>query len=57
MKLLNYDERIAMTLYYLEEYTTKEIGKMLNINENTIKTRIRRAKEKIKSEYEGVIKE
>jgi len=56
MKLLNYDERIAMTLYYSQEYTTKEIGEMLNINENTIKTRIRRAKEKIKNKYEGVIR-
>lgn len=56
MKILNYDERIAMTLYYLEEYTTKEIGKMLHTNENTIKTRIRRAKEKIKNEYERGVK-
>lgn len=52
MKILNYDERIAMTLHYLENYTTKEISEILKISENTIKTRIRRSKEKIKSEYE-----
>lgn len=56
MKILNYDERIAMTLFYLEGYTTKEIGKLLKTNENTIKTRIKRAKEKIKNRYKGGIK-
>lgn len=50
---LNYDERIAVTLYYLEEYTTKEISKILKTNENTIKTRIARAKTKIKNNYKG----
>ena len=54
MKILNYDERITMTLYYLEEYTTKEIGELLKTNENTIKTRIRRAKEKIKDNLKEV---
>lgn len=54
MKILNYDERISMTLYYLEEYTTKEIGELLKTNENTIKTRIRRAKEKVKENLKGV---
>lgn len=57
IRKLDYDERIVMILYYLEEYSTKEIGKMLNINENTIKTRIHRAKEKLKKEYKGEVKE
>lgn len=48
MKILNYDERIAMTLYYSEGYTNKEISKILRTNENTIKARISRAKLKIK---------
>ncbi len=55
IKCLNYDERIAITLYYLEEYTTKEISKILKTNENTIKTRIARAKVKIKNNYKGEI--
>ncbi len=49
MELLNYDERISLTLYYAEGYTTKEIGKILKTNENTIKARISRAKMKIKN--------
>lgn len=56
IKILNYDERIAMTLYYLEEYTTKEIGKILKTNENTIKTRIARARLKIKNNYKKGVK-
>lgn len=48
MKNLNYDERISLILYYSEGYTNKEIGKILKINENTIKARISRAKMKIK---------
>ncbi len=50
---LNYDERIAIILHYLEGYTTKEISKILKTNENTIKSRIFRAKEKIKMQYKG----
>lgn len=48
MKTLNYDERISLILYYSEGYTNKEISKILKINENTIKSRISRAKIKIK---------
>lgn len=53
MNVLNYDERIAITLYYLEKFTTKEISILLNTNENTIKTRLSRAKNKIKNNYKG----
>ena len=55
LKPLNYDERIAVILYYMEEYTTKEISNILKTNENTIKTRIARAKSKIKLELEEVV--
>ncbi len=53
MKRLNYDERLVIILHYLEGYTTKEISNILKINENTIKSRISRAKEKIKKQYKG----
>lgn len=54
---LKYDERIIIVLYYGERYTTKEISQILCINENTIKTRLARAKEKIKKNYKGDIYE
>ena len=35
-------------LYYYEEYTTSEISKMLGLSINTVKSRLRRAREKLK---------
>lgn len=51
LKGLNYNERIALTLFYLEDYSIKEISKLLKTNENTIKTRLKRGKEKIKIKF------
>ena len=53
IKQLKYEERIIIVLYYGEKYTIKEISNILNVNENTIKTRLSRAKEKVKNTYEG----
>lgn len=53
IKHLKYEERIIIILYYSEKFTSKEIGKILHINENTVKTILRRAKLKIKSNYKG----
>ena len=55
INLLNYDERIAITLYYLEDFTTQEISKILKEPEGTIKSRISRAKNKIKNICKGDI--
>lgn len=55
IKSLSYEERIILTLYYLEQYTIKEISQILNINENTIKTKLARSKEKIKNSYKEEI--
>ena len=52
LKNLNYEEKIAVVLYYLEDYTTKDISKILKTSENTIKSRLRRAKVKMKENYE-----
>ena len=56
MKKLNYDERIAITLYYMEGYTNREISKLLDTKVGTIKSRISRAKQKIKEIYKEEIK-
>lgn len=53
IKQLKYEERVIIVLYYGEKYTTREIAKILCINENTIKTRLSRAKEKIRNTYKG----
>jgi RNA polymerase sigma-70 factor (ECF subfamily) len=50
---LNKDEQLILTLYYVSGYTVKEISKIIKMNENTIKTKMKRAKEKLKNKYEG----
>ena len=49
---LNSDEKIILTLYYCSGYTTKEISKILKKNENTIRSKMSRAKTKLKKQYE-----
>lgn len=51
---LNYEERIVVTLYYNSQLSYKEISKIIKVNENTIKTRLSRAKSKLKKLYEEV---
>ena len=50
---LNYSERIVLTLFYLEEFSTKEIAKILKEPEATIRTRLSRSRNKLKKVIEG----
>ena len=50
--------REAILLFYYQEFTSKEISQLLNCSENTVKTRLRRAKGLLKGkvdprEWEG----
>lgn len=53
LKELNYKYRIPLYLYYYEGYSIKDISVILKTNESTIKTRIKRGKEKLKELMEG----
>lgn len=53
IKILNYKERISLTLYYLENFTTKEISRILKEPESTIRNRISRAIQKLRKIYKG----
>ncbi len=53
IKSLNDKEKIAMTLYYSENLTTKKISKILKEPESTIRNRISRAVKKLRDRYEG----
>ncbi|MCI8291403.1 MAG: RNA polymerase sigma factor [Clostridia bacterium] len=44
---LSNDEQTILTLFYVEGYSEKEISKILGMNYATVRTRIKRAKEKI----------
>lgn len=53
LKELNHKYRIPLYLYYYEGYSIKDISTILKTNESTIKTRIKRGKEKLKELMEG----
>lgn len=48
---LDDNHRIALTLYYVNGLTTKEISEFLSEPEGTIKSRISRAKQHLKNNY------
>ena len=48
-----YEDRMIIILYYVEKFTDKEIGKILKLKENTVKTKRTRIKEKIKDIIKG----
>ena len=52
--LLKLDEkyRVIVTLYYGQGLSVKEISKLLELNQNTVLTRLSRAREKLRKEYE-----
>lgn len=47
-KNLKYEDKMIISLYYMEKFTDKEIGKILNLKESTVTTKRTRAKQKIK---------
>ncbi len=49
---LDYDEKLILTLYYCSKYTVKEISKIAKIKENTIKSKMARARNKIRKQLE-----
>ena len=53
---LKESDRKVITLHYFEEMTSSEIGDLLGVSENTIKSKIRRARQQLKK-YESIIGE
>ena len=47
LRSLSFKYREVLVLYYYEEYNTSEIAKLLNVSVNTVKSRLRRGKEKL----------
>ncbi|WP_289291998.1 RNA polymerase sigma factor, partial [Sporofaciens musculi] len=45
---LNEDYRTIFLLYYGEGFHTREIAQILEVNENTVKSKLRRGREKLK---------
>jgi RNA polymerase sigma-70 factor (ECF subfamily) len=53
VKILNYDERMIITLFYSEDLSIKEISKIMNITQSTVSTKLSRARNKLKKILEG----
>ena len=49
--------RTVIHLYYYENYSIKEISKILKLNENTVKTRLSRARQKLEETVKGGIED
>ena len=47
-KQLKYEDSVIISLYYMEGFSDKEIGNILKLKENTVKTKRTRAKQKIR---------
>ena len=45
---LNADERLAITLFYFEGYTTREIAKICEVSDGTVRSRLSRAREALR---------
>ena len=55
MKVLDISERTICILYYQDGYSTKEIANIVNMNHNTVRSKIMRAKQKLeKNLKEGI---
>ena len=53
---LKESDREVVTLHYFEEMTSSEIGEFLGVSENTIKSRLQRARQRLKK-YDFMIQE
>ena len=53
---LKESDREVITLHYFEDMTSSEIGDLLGVSENTIKSRLHRARQQLKR-YESMIQE
>lgn len=47
---LSKDERLAITLYYYEGYSTREIAKICEVTDGTIRSRLSRARETLRAQ-------
>ena len=52
LEVLPEDSRLIFQLYFGEQFTTKEIAKILGMKENTVKSRLHRGKETLREELE-----
>lgn len=53
---LNPEQRMCITMFYMEEMSIKEIAEVLNVSENTVKSRLNYGRKSIKTKVEDLEK-
>lgn len=53
LEMLGENDRLVLTLYYLEGFKIREIAKLLSLKEGTVKTRLMRGRQRFKKIYMG----
>lgn len=53
LSVLPDDSRAIFQLYFGEQFTVREIAQILDMNENTVKSRLHRGKEQLRESLEG----
>ena len=56
MEKLNEADRLAIQLYYIKEFSLEETAEMMGQNENTIKVRVHRARQRLADELKRILK-
>ena len=54
---LNEADRVAITLFYLQEFSLEEIADITNTPANTVKVRVHRARHRLAEELKGILNE
>lgn len=52
LQKLSADARLLLHLYYFEELKTAEIAKLMHRKESTVRGQLKRAREKLKAQFE-----
>ena len=56
LKKLDIEEKTILILYYLDNYTTREIAQILKLNANTVKSKLSRTRKKLEKDLKEVYK-
>lgn len=55
MARLNEADRLALTLFYLQEFSLEEIADITGMQANTVKVRVHRARQRLADELTGIL--
>lgn len=54
LRRLPFESQVLLELFYFERLSSRELGEVLEINENTVRSRLRHARERLRGEYDAV---